>query len=122
GTAFLHSVMIQERRGMMKIWNFTLVILTFLLTIAGTTMTRTGIVQSVHAFGQDNTLLMLFSVFMLLIIVVSFGFMTARLPELRARGRLESLLSREAAFVVNNWILLFAAVVILVGNMWPTVS
>jgi cytochrome c-type biogenesis protein CcmF len=122
GTAFLHSVMIQERRGMMKIWNFTLVILTFLLTIMGTTMTRTGIVQSVHAFGQDNTLLVLFSVFMLLIIVVSFGFMIGRLPELRARGKLESLLSREAAFVANNWILLFSAVVILFGNMWPTVS
>jgi cytochrome c-type biogenesis protein CcmF len=122
GTAFLHSVMVQERRPMMKIWNFTLVILTFLLTIAGTTMTRTGIVQSVHAFGQDNTLLMLFSAFMLLTIVVSFGFMIARLPWLRARSKLESPLSREAAFLVNNWILLFAAVIILCGNMWPTVS
>jgi cytochrome c-type biogenesis protein CcmF len=122
GTAFLHSVMIQERRGMMKIWNFTLVILTFLLTIMGTTMTRTGIVQSVHAFGQDNTLLVLFSAFMALIILVSFGFMIGRLPELRARGKLESLLSREAAFLANNWILLFSAVVILFGNMWPTVS
>jgi cytochrome c-type biogenesis protein CcmF len=121
GTAFLHSVMIQERRGMMKIWNFTLVILTFLLTIVGTTMTRTGIVQSVHAFGQDNTLLMLFSVFMLLIVGVSFGFMIRRLPELRARGRLESLLSREAAFLLNNWVLLFSAGVILLGNMLPTV-
>jgi cytochrome c-type biogenesis protein CcmF len=122
GTAFLHSVMIQERRGMMKIWNFTLVILTFLLTIMGTTMTRTGIVQSVHAFGQDNTLLVLFSIFMALIIVVSFGFMIGRLPELRARGKLESLLSREAAFLVNNWILLVAAFIILFGNMWPTLS
>jgi cytochrome c-type biogenesis protein CcmF len=88
----------------------------------GTTMTRTGIVQSVHAFGQDNTLLMLFSVFMLVVITVSFGFMIARLPELRARGRLESWLSREAAFLANNWILLFSAFLILFGNMWPTLS
>jgi cytochrome c-type biogenesis protein CcmF len=122
GTAFLHSVMIQERRGMMKIWNFSLIILTFLLTIAGTTMTRTGIVMSVHAFGQDNTLLVLFSVFMLLIVVVSFGYMIARLPRLRARGKLESLLSREAAFVLNNWILLVATFIIFFGNMWPTLS
>src|SRR3954453_11911574 len=122
GTAFVHSVMIQERRGMMKIWNFSLVILTFLLTIMGTTMTRTGIVQSVHAFGQDNTLLVLFSIFMVLIVAVSFGFMIKRLPELRARGRLESWLSREAAFLANNWILLFSAFLILFGNMWPTLS
>jgi cytochrome c-type biogenesis protein CcmF len=122
GTAFLHSVMIQERRGMMKIWNFSLVIITFLLTIMGTTMTRTGIVQSVHAFGQDNTLLVIFSIFMTVVIIVSFGFMIARLPELRARGRLESWLSREAAFLMNNWILLFSAFLILFGNMWPTLS
>jgi cytochrome c-type biogenesis protein CcmF len=122
GTAFVHSVMIQERRGMMKIWNFSLVILTFLLTIIGTTMTRTGIVQSVHAFGQDNTLLLLFSIFLAVVVVVSFGFMIARLPELRARGRLESWLSREAAFLANNWILLFSAFLILFGNMWPTFS
>jgi cytochrome c-type biogenesis protein CcmF len=122
GTAFLHSVMIQERRGMMKIWNFTLVILTFLLTIMGTTMTRTGIVESVHAFGQDNTLLVIFSVFMAVVSLVSFGFMVARLPELRARGRLESWLSREAAFLVNNWILLFSAFFIFFATMFPTFS
>jgi cytochrome c-type biogenesis protein CcmF len=122
GTAFLHSVMIQERRGMMKIWNFTLVILTFVLTIVGTTMTRTGIVQSVHAFGQDNVLLVVFSTFMGVVLLISFGFMILRLPELRARGRLESWLSREAAFIVNNWILLFAAFFILFATMFPTLS
>src|SRR3954451_7758558 len=122
GTAFLHSAMVQERRRMMKKWNFSLVILTFLLTIMGTTMTRTGIVQSVHAFGQDNTLLVLFSGFMALIILVSFGFMIGRLPELRSRGKLESWLSREAAFLANNWILLFSAFLILFGNMWPALS
>ncbi len=121
-TAFLHSVMVQERRGMMKIWNFTLVILTFLLTIFGTTMTRTGIVQSVHAFGQDNKLLMMFSAFMIVTIVLSFGFMIARLPGLRARGTLESWLSREGAFLVNNWILLFSAFFILFATMFPTLT
>ena len=106
-TAFLHSIMIQERRGMMKIWNFSLIILTFFLTIFGTFMTRSGIVQSVHAFGQDKKLAWMFTVFMIIILLVSFGFVIKRLPELRARATLDSWLSREAAFLVNNWILLF---------------
>ena len=105
-TAFFHSVMIQERRGMMKVWNFSLVILTFFLTIFGTFMTRSGIVQSVHAFGEDKKLASMFTVFMVVILTVSFGFLIRRLPELRARATLESPLSREAAFLVNNWILL----------------
>ncbi len=121
-TAFLHSVMIQERRGMMKIWNFTLIILTFFLTIFGTFMTRSGIVQSVHAFGQDSKLALLFSIFMVIILAVSFGFVIKRLPELRSRGTLESWLSREAAFLVNNWVLLFSAFFILFATMFPTLS
>ena len=79
-TAFLHSIMIQERRGMMKIWNVTLIILTFFLTIFGTFMTRSGIVQSVHAFGQDTQLAWIFTIFMVLILIVSFGFVIKRLP------------------------------------------
>jgi cytochrome c-type biogenesis protein CcmF len=121
-TAFLHSIMIQERRGMMKIWNVTLIILTFFLTIFGTFMTRSGIVQSVHAFGQDDTLKWIFIVFMALTIVVSFGFVIKRMPELRSRATLESWISREAAFTVNNWILLFAAFFILFATMFPTLS
>ena len=77
-TAFFHSVMVQERRRMMKMWNFTLVILTFVLTIIGTSLTRSGIVQSVHAFGQDSTLAWMFGGFLILTLVVSFGFLIAR--------------------------------------------
>jgi cytochrome c-type biogenesis protein CcmF len=121
-TAFLHSIMIQERRGMMKIWNVTLIILTFFLTIFGTFMTRSGIVQSVHAFGQDTKLAWIFTIFMAITLIVSFGFVIKRMPELRSRATLDSWLSREAAFTVNNWILLFAAFFILFATMFPTLS
>jgi cytochrome c-type biogenesis protein CcmF len=121
-TAFLHSIMIQERKGMMKIWNVTLIILTFFLTIFGTFMTRSGIVQSVHAFGQDDVLKWIFLIFMGIILVVSFGFVIYRLPELRARATFDSWLSREAAFTVNNWILIFVAFFIGFGTMFPTLS
>jgi cytochrome c-type biogenesis protein CcmF len=121
-TAFLHSIMIQERRGMMKIWNVTLIIVTFFLTIFGTFMTRSGIVQSVHAFGQDTQLAWIFTIFMVLTLIVSFGFVIKRMPELRSRATLDSWLSREAAFLVNNWILLFAAFFMLFATMFPTIS
>ena len=121
-TAFLHSVMVQERRGMLRIWNVTLVILTFFLTIFGTFMTRSGVVQSVHAFGEDPELARMFSVFMVTILVVSFGFVIYRLPILRARNELDSWLSREAAFLANNWILLFGAMFVLFATMFPTIS
>jgi cytochrome c-type biogenesis protein CcmF len=121
-TAFLHSIMIQERRGMMKIWNVTLIILTFFLTIFGTFMTRSGIVQSVHAFGQDTKLAWIFTIFMAITLIVSFGFVIKRMPELRSRATLDSWISREAAFTVNNWILLFAAFFILFATMFPTIS
>jgi cytochrome c-type biogenesis protein CcmF len=121
-TAFLHSIMIQERRGMMKIWNVTLIILTFFLTIFGTFMTRSGIVQSVHAFGEDRKLALIFTIFMALTLIVSFGFVIKRMPELRSRATLDSWLSREAAFTVNNWILLFAAFFVLFATMFPTLS
>ncbi|HTA19294.1 MAG TPA: cytochrome c-type biogenesis CcmF C-terminal domain-containing protein, partial [Polyangia bacterium] len=97
-------------------------ILTFFLTIFGTFMTRSGIVQSVHAFGQDTTLAWIFTAFMAFIIIVSFGFVIKRLPELRARATFDSWLSREAAFTVNNWILLFAAFFIMFATMFPTLS
>jgi cytochrome c-type biogenesis protein CcmF len=121
-TAFLHSIMIQERRGMMKIWNVTLIVLTFFLTIFGTFMTRSGVVQSVHAFGQDTTLMWIFLVFMAVILIVGFGFIIKRMPELRSRGTFDSWLSREAAFTVNNWVLLFVAFFIAFGTMFPTLS
>src|SRR3569832_1927357 len=121
-TAFLHSIMIQERRGMLKSWNVTLIILTFFLTIFGTFMTRSGVVQSVHAFGQDTQLAWIFTIFMALILIVSFAFVIKRVPELRARASFESWLSREAAFTLNNWILLFSAFFILFATMFPTLS
>ena len=121
-TAFLHSVMVQERRGMLRVWNVTLVITTFFLTIFGTFMTRSGIVQSVHAFGEDKELAFLFTIFMIAIIVFSFGLVIYRLPLLRSRHELDSWMSREAAFLANNWILLFSAFFVLFATMFPTLS
>ena len=121
-TAFLHSVMVQERRSMLRVWNVTLVILTFLLTIIGTYLTRSGIVQSVHAFGEDPQLGGLFLGFMAIVVVFSFGWVIYRMPLLQARNELESWMSREAAFLVNNWILLFSAFFILFATLFPTLS
>jgi cytochrome c-type biogenesis protein CcmF len=121
-TAFLHSVMVQERRGMLRVWNVTLVIVTFFLTIFGTFMTRSGVVQSVHAFGEDRELALLFTIFMVAILTFSFGLVIYRLPLLRARHSLDSWVSREAAFLANNWILLFSAFFVLFATMFPTLS
>src|SRR6188472_1025290 len=121
-TAFLHSVMVQERRSMLRVWNVSLVITTFFLTLFGTFMTRSGIVQSVHSFGQDPVLSKLFSIFMISMLVFSFGWVIYRMPLLRARNELDSWLSREAAFLFNNWILLFCAGFVLFGTMFPTIS
>jgi cytochrome c-type biogenesis protein CcmF len=121
-TAFLHSVMVQERRGMLKVWNVTLVITTFFLTIFGTFMTRSGVVQSVHAFGEDRELALMFTIFMVAILGISFGYVIYRLPALRARHELDSWVSREAAFLANNWVLLFAALFVLFATMFPTIS
>src|SRR6187431_2760260 len=90
-TAFLHSVIVQERRGMLKVWNVALVIVTFFLTIFGTFMTRSGVVQSVHSFGENRELAWLFTGFMLITLTLSFGLVIYRLPLLRARNELDSL-------------------------------
>jgi cytochrome c-type biogenesis protein CcmF len=121
-TAFVHSVMVQERRGMLKVWNVSLVVLTFFLTIFATFMTRSGVVQSVHAFGENPELARLFSGFMVLTVAVSFGLVAYRMPLLRARNELDSWASREAAFLVNNWVLLFSAFFVLFATMFPTIS
>ena len=121
-TAFLHSVMVQERRGMLRVWNVTLVIVTFLLTIFGTFMTRSGVVQSVHAFGEDRQLAVYFLTFMAATIIFSFSWVIYRLPLLRARHELDSWVSREAAFLVNNWVLLFSAMFVLFATMFPTIT
>src|ERR687896_667517 len=121
-TAFLHSVMVQERRGMLRVWNVSLVIMTFVLTLVGTFMTRSGVVQSVHAFGEDPELARLFTIFMVVILTFSFGLVIYRLPLLRSRNELDSWVSREAAFLLNNWILLFTAFFVLFATMFPTLS
>src|SRR5919204_4729347 len=121
-TAFLHSVMVQERRSMLRIWNVTLVIVTFFLTIFGTFMTRSGVVSSVHAFGEDRALAWMFTSFMIAIVTFSFGWVIYRLPLLRARHELDSWVSREAAFLANNWVLLFSASFVLFATMFPTLS
>ncbi len=121
-TAFLHSAIIQEQRGMMKRWNIVLVIMTFFLTIFGTFMTRSGAVQSVHAFGEDNVLALQFIVFMALILVVSIGLLVYRSNKLASQGEFESFYSREFAFLLNNWILLACAFFVLFATMFPTIS
>ena len=122
-TAFLHSVMVQERRGMLRVWNVTLVIVTFFLTIFGTFMTRSGVVQSVHAFGEDRELAWMFTVVHgRRSLTFSFGLVIYRLPLLRSRHELDSWVSREAAFLANNWILLFSAFFVLFATMFPTLS
>jgi cytochrome c-type biogenesis protein CcmF len=121
-TAFLHSVMVQERRGMLRAWNVSLVIMTFFLTLFGTFMTRSGIVQSVHSFGQDPVLSQLFTIFMVATLAISFGFVIYRMPLLRARNELDSWMSREAAFLFNNWILVFCAFFVLFATMFPTLT
>lgn len=121
-TAFLHTAIIQEQRGMLKVWNLVLIILTFFFTIFGTFMTRTGVVQSVHAFGQDKVLALQFVVFMAFLMVVSLGLLIHRLPRLRKDGELESFYSREFAFLVNNWILLACAFFVLFVTMLPTIT
>lgn len=119
-TAFLHSIMIQERRGMMRRWNVSLVIISFWLSIVGTFLTRSGVVQSVHAFGKDPVLAWIFGIFLLIILFGSFAVLIWRWQLLRSRAELESVLSREFAFMINNWLFLAMAMFVLGSTMWPT--
>jgi cytochrome c-type biogenesis protein CcmF len=106
----------------MKQWNLALVIVTFFLTIFGTFMTRSGVVQSVHAFGEDNVLALQFVLFMAVTLVVSIGLLVYRSNKLSARIEFDSFFSREFAFLMNNWILLGCAVFVLFATMFPTIS
>ena len=120
-TAFLHSVMVQERRGMLKVWNMVLVILTFSLCLFGTFLTRSGVIASVHAFGE-STLGPFFLVFIVLVLVGSVGLLITRLPLLRSQHSLESYLSREAIFLFNNLLLVGMAFAVFWGTMFPILS
>jgi cytochrome c-type biogenesis protein CcmF len=121
-TAFLHSVMIQENRGMLKVWNMSLVLLTFLLTIFATFLTRSGLIESVHTFAQNTSIAFIFLAFMGSIFVAAVILIVYRLPALRSENQIESFVSREAAFLLNNLVLLGAAFAILWGTMFPLVS
>jgi cytochrome c-type biogenesis protein CcmF len=121
GTAFLHSVMMQEKRGMMKVWNIWLVFITFWLTIFGTTLTRTGLVSSVHAFARSDIGPWFFSFLGLILIVCLVAYLKNR-DYLRSDNHLDSLISRESSFLFNNLILLVACVAVLSGTMFPVLS
>jgi len=121
GTAFLHSIMIQERKGMLKVWNMALAILTYALCIFGTFMTRSGIISSVHAFAQSN-IGPFFATFLVLLLVFSFGLLLSRRQDLKAENRLESFASRETAFLLNNWILIGMLFAVLWGTVFPLLS
>jgi cytochrome c-type biogenesis protein CcmF len=121
-TAFLHSIMIQENRGMLKVWNMSLVLLTFLLTIFATFLTRSGLIESVHSFAQNTSIAFIFLAFMGSIFIASVILIIYRLPNLKAENQIESFLSREAAFLFNNLVLLGAAFAILWGTIFPLVS
>ncbi|MBI4620138.1 MAG: heme lyase CcmF/NrfE family subunit [Desulfobacterales bacterium] len=120
-TAYLHSVMIQEKRDMLKVWNILLIIFTFLLTIFGTFITRSGVLSSVHSFGQSS-LGWIFLLFLGIVLVMSFNLLIYRLPELRSKNQLESLLSRESGFLYNNLLLVGMAFAILLGTLFPVIS
>jgi cytochrome c-type biogenesis protein CcmF len=120
-TAFLHSVMIQERRGMLKVWNVLLVILAFSLSLFGTFLTRSGVVNSIHSFTQSS-IGPWFLAFIVVVVTVSLGLLFWRLPQLRSPTKLESPVSREAAFLYNNLLLLALCLAILWGVVYPMLS
>jgi cytochrome c-type biogenesis protein CcmF len=122
GTAYLHSVMVQEKRDMLKIWNLVLIGLTYVLCLFGTMLTRSGLVQSVHAFAQTEIFGILFLGYVLSSAALYFGLVLWRRPMLRATNRLESVLSREAGFVVNNWLFMGLLAIVFWGTLYPKIS
>jgi cytochrome c-type biogenesis protein CcmF len=121
GTAFLHSVMMQEKKGMMKSWNVWLIFSTFLLTLLGTLLTRAGLVSSVHAFAQSS-IGTWFVVFMVIVLAVCIFTYVLQRGHLKSEHHLESLVSRESSFLFNNLVLLTACFVILWGTLFPILS
>jgi cytochrome c-type biogenesis protein CcmF len=121
-TAFLHSVMVQERRGMLKVWNLVLVCSSFFMTIYGTYLTRSGVVQSVHAFGESPQLAWSFGGLMIAVVVVSGVLLAWRWPLLRSRNELESVVSREFAFLLNNWLFFGSSVFVAIVVIYPTLT
>ncbi len=120
-TAFLHSVIMQERKGMMKVWNMVLILGTFLLCILGTFLTRSGIVSSVHSFAQ-SPIGPFFSSFLILMTGFSLYFLLSRLDALKSENRLDSVISRESSFLFNNLVLLATTFAVLWGTIFPILS
>ncbi|MGC8470764.1 MAG: heme lyase CcmF/NrfE family subunit [Acidimicrobiales bacterium] len=118
GTAYLHSVLVQERRGLLRVWNLSLAVATFSLTILGTFLTRSGIVVSVHAFSESNLGPVLIA-FFLLVAVTGFGLIAWRGDRLRSPVGVDAPLGREGAFLVNNLVLVGFAFVVLLGTLFP---
>ena len=121
GTAFLHSIMVQERRGMLKVWNVSLICATFALSLLGTFLVRSGILQSIHAFGESTVgtpLLVLIAT----VLIGSTVLIVSRLSDLRSERRIQSLASREAVFLVNNVLLLGLAFVVFYGTFFPLIA
>jgi cytochrome c-type biogenesis protein CcmF len=120
-TAFLHSIMITEKKGMLKIWNFLLIIMAFQLSIFGTFITRSGVISSVHSFALSN-LGPLFIIFLGTSTAFSLYWVAYRAPELRSELRMRSFLSREASFLLNNWIFVSICFAVFWGTVFPIVS
>ncbi|HEX7521768.1 MAG TPA: heme lyase CcmF/NrfE family subunit [Acidimicrobiia bacterium] len=121
GTAFIHSVIVQERRGMLRVWNLSLIIATFCLTILGTFLTRSGVIDSVHAFTQSDIGPWLLT-FLAVVAAVGVGLIAWRGDRLRAPGRIDSPVSRESAFLFNNLLFAGLALVVLLGTVFPLVA
>lgn len=121
GTAFLHSVMVQERKGMLKVWNMVLIILTFGLVLFGTFITRSGVISSVHAFAQ-SAIGPYFLSFIAAIVLGSLGLLFDRLGDLKSQNELDSLLSREALFLLNNLLFVGAMFAVFWGTVFPMIS
>ncbi|HVS87202.1 MAG TPA: heme lyase CcmF/NrfE family subunit [Candidatus Acidoferrum sp.] len=121
GTAFLHSVIMQEKRGMMKVWNVWLVFITFMLCILGTMLTRSGVVSSVHAFAQSS-IGTWFVGFLAVIFLVCFSAYLYNRDYLKSENQLDSVVSRESSFLFNNLILLVSCIAILSGTLFPVFS
>jgi cytochrome c-type biogenesis protein CcmF len=119
-TAFLHSVVIEERRGMLKVWNLSLIVGAFALTTFGTFLTRGSILSSVHAFAQSLVGPMYLG-FLVVVLVAGFGLIATRSWRLRSEGRFDSALSREASFLGNNLVLLALVFIVLLGTIFPLV-
>src|SRR5215207_6677842 len=121
GTAFLHSIMVQEKRGMLKVWNASLVVGTFSLALLGTFLVRSGVLQSIHAFG-DSTVGPYILALIAVVLIGSTALIVSRLDELRSPKQIDSLASREAVFLVNNLLLVGITAVIFWGTFFPLIS